>query len=280
MHKFILITGQGSTLFAETNNIDILEGNGSDRWQQGNWNPGFSQKEDGTWVIDGHNQVKPGESGWEKGLTFWKNNLARLPELFFVKLRVGFWYNNEVSLNWLRPEGFFLVGIGYLLTALGFLPISLPFRYTLPAKSQWLLIAQLLLICLLFVLWNKHGFGRVLIVWLLLLVLSLLRLCVEQSRLSFHSPIWFLAFITCHGITTVIYYGVRFHHPIDPYLILFCFIGILITAYEALKRNLWLFVGFTCIVFFQVFFYFYHLTMWSARTFWYHLWRVYRVLDV
>lgn len=243
LQKFVLVTVQGPTLFAATNNMDTLEGIGPERWNQGGWNPGFYKAPDGSWAFDGHNQAKADENGYVKGLTFWKNHLSRVPQLFYVKLRHGFWFNNGQSSNELRPEGFFLIGIGYLLLTLGFLPLRIPFRVRMGLNPHWLLALQLALICALAILWNERGFGPILIVGTVLLVLSFLRLCTGPGRLPCENPAWFLAFVAAHGITTVLYYGIRFHQPVDPNLILVCLLGILMTLYETFRRNMWLFVG-------------------------------------
>ena len=235
----VLLTQGGPRLFAHTNNLDTLEGVGPDRWNQGGWNPGFYRKADGTWASDNHNVVQPGENGWRKGLTFWWNNLSRLPELFFVKLRTGFWFSDGGSLNWLRPEGFFLIGIGYLLVAVGFLPFRLPLAAVLRQPPERLLVVQIALIAVLFVLWNKHGLLPVLAVWSLLMCLSLLRLSGRQQPLAVPNPAWFLGFVISHAMTTLLFYGVRFHLPLDSSLMLICFLGVTLTVRETARHG-WL----------------------------------------
>lgn len=235
----VLLTQGGPGLFANTNNLDTLEGVGPDRWNQGGWNPGFYRKADGTWAKDNHNVVQPGESGWLKGLTFWWNNLSRVPELFFVKLRSGFWFSDGGSLNWLRPEGFFLIGIGYLLVAVGFLPFRLPLAAVLRQSPERLLVAQIALIAVLFVLWNKHGLLPVLAVWSLLMCLSLLRLSGRQQPLAVPNPAWFLGFVISHAMTTLLFYGIRLHQPLDSSLMLICFLGVILTVRETARHG-WL----------------------------------------
>lgn len=235
--RFVLVNVQGQTLFAETNNMDTLEGIGPARWNQGGWNPGHYQKPDGTWEIDGHNQVKPGENGYVKGLTFWKDNLARVPELFYIKLRHGFWFSNGQSLNRFRPEGFFLIGIGYLLLAVGFLPMRIPFTVRSTVTPQSLLAAQIGLIGVLALLWNMNGLAPILVVWAFLLVLSLLRLSMSRDRLPCDNPVWLLAFVAAHAVTTIMYYGIRFHQPIDPPLMFVALLGLLMTTHETVRRS-------------------------------------------
>lgn len=240
MGRPVLITMAGPQLFAHTNNLDTLEGIGPERWNQGGWNPGFYSKGDGTWGTDFHNQVKTAENGWLKGLGFWRDNFSRVPQLFFVKLRVGFWFANGTSANGLHPEGFFLIGIGYLVIALGFLPVKLPWVSAVRLTPDRLLASQILVLSTLFLLWNRHGLLPVLIVWLLLLCLSLLRLNGQQQPLPFPNPVWFGAFVASHAITTILFYGIRFHLPLDSNLLLVCFLGMLLTVYETARRGGWL----------------------------------------
>ncbi|PJF20597.1 MAG: hypothetical protein CUN56_15365, partial [Phototrophicales bacterium] len=110
---FVLMTTQGSKNFAEYNNIDVLEGVGPDRWNQGGWNPGYTMTADGTIVETGQHEIEPWESGWRKGLRFWSDHWMDLPRLFYVKLRFGFWSRGSDA------GRIGLIGVGFLLFILG-----------------------------------------------------------------------------------------------------------------------------------------------------------------
>jgi hypothetical protein len=181
--------------------------------------------------------LAPGENGWLKGLGFWRDNLTRVPELFYVKLRAGFWFANGTTINWLRPEGFFLIGIGYLMIALGFLPMRVPWVLVSRVLSDWLLALQIVILATLFLLWNRHGLIPVMIVWAMLLTLSLARLSGAPQPLPFPNPVWFAAFVASHALTTILFYGLRFHLPIDSSLMLMCLLGMLLTVHESARRG-------------------------------------------
>jgi hypothetical protein len=249
MGRPVLISMAGERLFANSNNADTLEGVGPERWNRGGWNPGFSRRPDGTYENDFHNQARPGESGWHKGLAFWRASGARLPELFFVKLRAGFWFADGASINWLRPGRFFLLGIGYLIIALGFLPRRLPGRRLMRASPDQLLAAQVIVLSALFLLGNWNGLLPVIGVWITLAAISLLRLQGPPQVLPIENPAWLTAFVVSHGLTTIVFYGtMRFHLPVDSSLMLVCFLGVLLTVYESARRSAPLLVGYSAVL--------------------------------
>jgi hypothetical protein len=234
--RIVIISQAGARLFANTNNLDTLEGIGPDRWNQGGWNPGFVAAPGGEWRMDLHNVPAPGESGWNKGLEFWKQNLVRLPQLFFVKWRAGLWYSNGMKENILRPERFTLAGIGFLAIGAGFLPLRKRWPWVPRVAPNRLLGMQLGVVTVLLAAGNQHGMLLVIALWLTLFVLSLLRLG-ESTPVPFQNPVWLLAFVASHALTTTLFYGMRFHLPIDSVLILVAVYGILFAAYELARRS-------------------------------------------
>jgi hypothetical protein len=243
----VTLTTQGQVAFPECNNIDTLEGIGPQRWNQGKWNPGWELLKDGSYVNTFRHSPKPGESGWIKGLTFWKENITQLPRLFYVKLRVGFWYNDGAQSNWLRPQTIYLIAIGLLFMAIGLrVPKRVP-NVLLKIESRKTLLLQLGLIAVLVLMGSRTGFWQVLVVWFLILLVALLRPYGDYYRLPFVSPVWFLAFIVSHAVTTVLFLGVRYHQPLDGLLMLFGVLGLLVCLYELVKRSSVLSVSFLMI---------------------------------
>jgi hypothetical protein len=245
----VMMSTQGHVVFADCNNVDTLEGIGPRRWNQGAWNPGWELREDGSWVNTARYSPKPGESGWIKGLTFWKENITQLPRLFYVKLRVGFWYNDgaQPKLNWISPGTIFLIAIGFLFIAVGLrVPKRVP-SVLLKIESRKTLLLQLGLIAVLVLMGSRTGFWQVVVVWFLILLVALLRPYGDYYRLPFVSPVWFLAFIVSHAVTTVLFLGVRYHQPLDGLLMLFGVLGLLVCLYELVKRSPVLSVSFLMI---------------------------------
>lgn len=78
--RWVGFTTQGEIAFPQFNNIGVLNGVGPERAYQGEWNPGFELDKDGNWILPTPYKygLEPGENGWIKGLTFWKNNLTQL----------------------------------------------------------------------------------------------------------------------------------------------------------------------------------------------------------
>jgi hypothetical protein len=232
-----MMTTQGEIAFQECNNIDTLEGIGPQRWNQGGWNPGWVIHEDGTYTNTGRYAWKPGDNGWVNGLTFWWENLSQLPRLFYVKLRWGFWYNNGLSQNSLKPEGIYLIAIGFLLFLIG-LRSSVPsLGWFARVRPGHVIMVQLALISILSFVWNTSGFWIVLVIWLAILLMALLRPYGEAYQLPFVSPVWFLFLVACHAMTTMLFLGVRYHQPLDAPLMLFGILGIILCHIELFKKK-------------------------------------------
>lgn len=239
--RFVVITTQGSFVFPLTNNEDVLRGRGPGHKDPGYWHPEREVDETGR-VVGYKRAPAPGESGWIKGLVFWIRNLEDLPRLFYVKLRLGFWYDGfwyDRNGAWCKfwGEGFYLVGIAFLLICVGFRPPGENRAILRRMSSAHVLGSQLLLVCLLFVVWNQFAFWLVECIWLAMLALALLRPYGDAYRLPFPSPVWFLAFIGSHAIATMLFIGVRYHWPLDPVLLMLSFLGIGMCVYELLKRH-------------------------------------------
>src|SRR5262249_20199124 len=152
----------------------------------------------GKWILPTpyRNGAKPGENGWIKGFTFWRDNITHLPRLFYLKMWKNYWYDGGSAKNRLRPEGVYLIGIGFLLLALGFrqtqqVSILLSGRI----KSPSVVLFQLSLIALLFLFWNAYPFWVIILVWSVISMVALLCPYGDYYRLCFPSPTWFLAFI-------------------------------------------------------------------------------------
>src|SRR5258708_28992570 len=84
----------------------------------GRWNPGIGFDTKGVPFLDYHNDAQPGENGWVKGLTFWRDHLDLLPKLFYVKLAANFCYDLGTPFNRKRPERFYLCGLAIFILCL------------------------------------------------------------------------------------------------------------------------------------------------------------------
>jgi len=202
--RFVWMSTQGDPLFAQCNNIVVLDGLGPDRKYQGLWYP----------------QAYESGSGFAQGLAFWRDNITQLPRLFYVKLDRGFWYNHGWLSNDLEPERYFMAGIGLLIFCLGLRPRQrwLSRLGRLPAGG--VLWVQLGLVLALFLLGNQYGLGWLLAIWTVILLLALLFPYGTAFPLAPEaSPLWFLVFVISHGVTTMLYLGVRYHWPMDAFLI-------------------------------------------------------------
>ncbi len=220
--KFVAFSTQGDSLFAETNNMDMITG--SIQNSPGDWSPGYEKDANGQLIITYVNDAKSGESGWSKGFTFWRENFSLLPTLFYIKLNAGFWNYYGFSVNVLQPERLHLFGIGLLLAMLG---LRIP-----PKRLDWLSSGKsgttvLLMLVLLLILGNHSNFLTTFLIWLIILIFALLFPYGDLVQLGFVAPVWFLAFVVSHLITTLIFYGLRFHWPLDAPLLLISLTGIL-----------------------------------------------------
>lgn len=246
--KTVAVTTQGGKIFPQFNNIDVLEGIGPDHSGQGAWQIGAVYDESGK-LIENRHEVKPGENGWVKGFQFWLNNFEELPRLFYVKLRRGFFYDNSWSINIMHPEGIYLTGVAYLLLAAG---LRLPARKPCILKkydSKQILLLQLMFVSLIMLLWNQVAFWLTAILWIFISLLSIMRPYGDAYRLPFQSPTWFLSFIFCHAVITLLFAGYRFHWPLDVQIIFYCLLGVFLTVYELLKRNIISAVPFLLVIF-------------------------------
>lgn len=235
--RLIPFTSQAEIVFPQFNNIDVLEGVGPLRAQQGGWNPGFVVDEKGNLSLPTpyRNDAKPGESGWVKGLIFWRDHLTQLPRLFYLKLWRNFWYNAGGSQYPWYQDGLYLMGIGFLLLTVG-LRLPRTTRSDTSIQSKYAVRFQLILISLLFF-WIILPLWMVLAIWGLVLTVALARPYGDYYRLPFPSPVWFLSFIAGYAIITLLFGDPRFHQPLDPPLLFFSILGILLTIYELAARS-------------------------------------------
>jgi len=256
--RWVMLTTQGEVAFPSCNSIDVLEGVGPNREGRGYWHPDTRVDEHGVPLRyrQGKDRAK---SGWAKGVVFWVRHFDDLPRLFYVKLRLGFWYDgfwHDRNGVWCKfwGEGFYLVGIAFLLLCIGFRapragPAILP-----SLSSARILCLQLLLLCVLFVVWNQFAFWLVELIWLAMALLAWLRPYGDVYRLPFPCPAWFLAFVASHAVTTMLFIGTRYHWPLDPMLMMMGFLGIGMTVYELVRRRPLLGVLFILIVCFTLVF--------------------------
>jgi len=184
------------------------------------------------------NTVKPGQNGYVQGFTYWLENFDDLPRLFYVKLRRGFFYDNSWSFNSLHLEGFYLVSIGYLLMLMGMRePTPNPCLFPV-LTSRSIITLQLMLVSVLFLIWNQVAFWLVAVVWLLMIILAVFRPYGDIYHFPHISPLWFMCFVTGHFIITILFAGYRFHWPLDVLLVLFGLVGVITTLYELFKRQI------------------------------------------
>jgi len=239
--EFVFMGNIGEFIFPQCNNMSVLEGIGPNKCYQGMWNPGWQIIDDDKCTerltYSNSTAPKPGENGWIKGLTFWKDNLTQLPRLFYVKLRAGFWYGNNIQLTKIFPVNFYLLGIGYLLFAIGFRFPNNSRQYITKIKLQHVFRIQMGLLVILYLFWDV-GMWAVLVVWFLIAILAIIFPYGECYSPPFILPTWFLAFIASHFFTTIIFVGVRYHRPLDGPLLLISVLGIMITLYELANKGL------------------------------------------
>lgn len=231
--KLVLLSVQGNSDFPRFNNIDVLEGVGPERLGQGRWSPGKVYDEEGR-VIGCRHCIEPHENGYLIGLRFWWNNFDELPRLFYVKLREGFWYNGGYDWFHIQLERFYFSGIGFLLLALGLRAPTRPPSLLTPLSSLHILSIQLALIGLLVWINNDLTFWITGVMWLTMLFLAIFRPYGDMYQPFFTPPIWFLAFVASHFVTTLIYAGYRFHWPLDGMLVLVSLVGFTTLGYELL----------------------------------------------
>lgn len=234
--KMIFYSTQAESDFPKYNNHDVLDGIGADHSGQGGWQAGREYDADGKWLRD-RNAAGAGENGYIKGLSYWIEDFDNLPRLFYVKLRRGFFYDNSWSLNILHPEGIYLISIGYLLLASGFRRPKREPCLLNSLSSQSILTLQLILISILFLVWNQVAFWLVVIIWILIGLLAVFRPYGDVYQLPFPSPTWYLSFVICHFVTTILYAGYRYHWPMDVPLMFFGLLGIILTLFELIKRK-------------------------------------------
>lgn len=237
--SFVSFTTQGAIAFPQYNNISVIEGVGPDRLFQGEWNPGY-HLESGRLVRDNRFMPKEGENGYLLGLSFWRDNPTLLPELFYLKLRAGFWTKESLA-------GIYTAGLCFLFFCLG-LRTPRPKSRLLPnISSRRILNLQVILglsATLLMTFAGKPIYPLVLAIYATLILLALFRPYGDVFRLPAPSPTWFLVFVLSHFATTVLYMGVRFNEPLDPLLCMFGIYG-LIALFEVTisrirrKRNIY-----------------------------------------
>jgi SAM-dependent methyltransferase len=230
--KIIPFTTQSEIAFPQYNNIDVLEGVGPNHFMQGGWNPGWLQDKQGVWHSDYRYAPQPGENGWVKGLTFWRQHYLQLPALFFVKLRTGLWFDNGGD----SLAAVFLASIGALLLAIGLRPQPPKSRLRSALMARYAILCQLALLFLL--LSDVLPFATVLlIVWPLMLLISLLWPYGDLVGSIDPVPVWFLALVVGHAVVTLVFGGEpRFHQPLDALLVLFGFIITITTVRYLFNR--------------------------------------------
>lgn len=234
--KLVGFTAHSENAFATSNNWGVLEGVGPEHLKQGEWNPGWEIDEHGNIINTGRNNPKPGESGWAQGLTFWKDNIAQLPRLFFVKLRVGFWYSERSGVMDQMRVRLYSLSLGFLFLAVGLRPPVNRLQIFPKISSQTILFIQLGLVAFLFLIGNLFSYSIVLLAFLLVLTIALLRPYGDVYHLDFPTN-WFLCFVLNHAIITLIFIGIRYHQPLDPFLFLHGILGSIIVFDELVLRR-------------------------------------------
>lgn len=226
--KFVAMTTQGEIAFPQFNNMDVIEGIGPDRLFQGLWNPGRILNEDGTLTIDYRNAAQPDENGWIKGFSFWMENPGLVPQLFFVKLRAGFWT---------RPELAPLYTLG--LTML-FLSIGLRSTQRIPLKTQRKVFTAQIALAFAASLLMYGGGSSIYLVVLVIFIAMIMTALLSPYGDAYHPPMpppyWFLAFIALHFITTLLFQGERFHEPFDPLLCMIAILSMILVSAHAFHR--------------------------------------------
>jgi hypothetical protein len=222
--RLILLTTQGEIAFPQFNNMDVITG--TELTRPGTWSPGFSLNEQGELYINGKNLAQPGENGWVKGLTFWRDHLDLLPSLFYVKLEANFWYNSGVPMGILRPERVYLSAIGFLLLVIGLRQTS-PRRILTAVNSKHVFYGQLALVTLLVIVGNAVPLWIILLIWLFIGTNALLFPYDQAIWLKETIPVWVLCFVGSHFIVTLLYGEPRFSWPLDPILMLTGLLGLI-----------------------------------------------------
>ncbi len=228
MGKLVVFSTQGENAFPQYNNLDIVYGNEFGR--PGDWLAGRGRLVIGAGGATYSNAPQPGENGWAKGLTFWRDNVLLLPRLFYVKLEGGFWYNYGDFASPVQPERLHLLGIGFLLAGIGLRSPRSRGVFSGRFNSRQRLLVQLGLLAALFVASNQTGLLIVLIIWSFILALAVFFPYSDALQLGFAPPTWYLAFVISHGITTLFFMGVRFHWPLDAPLMLVGLLGIFLVV--------------------------------------------------
>jgi hypothetical protein len=73
---------------------------------------------------------------------------------------------------------------------------------------------------------NKIPLWQVLAAWAAIAAIAWLHPYGDYYQLAFIPPTWFLALIASHAVTTLMFYGMRFHWPLDSILIFLGFLGL------------------------------------------------------
>lgn len=255
----VSFTMQGKEVFPLCNNIDVLEGVGPHHEGAGYWQPGPITNELGR-VVGYRNAAQPGENGYVKGLLFWLSHLEELPRLFYVKLRLGFWYagffqhDDEGTWRKFWGEGFYLVGIGFLLMSIGWRERAREPWLRLSISPAQVILLQLALMSLLFFFWNLFAFWIVLCLWVCMLAAAVLLPYGDAFRPPFVAPTWFLVFVASHAVATMLFMGVRYHWPLDPMLLMLAFLGVGMTILGLLRKHWPLAIVFAAVVAFTLIF--------------------------
>lgn len=224
--SLVVMSTQGSGLFATSNNVDSLYGIGPEKWNQGGWNPGWIKATDGTLSCD-YRFAPKADEGWRLGLAFWRDHFSELPTLFYAKMKNGLWYDQGVMTGWIKQEGFLVLAVAFLLFALGGSRVR-PAAASTKSEIGPLVGCQLAILSFLVVVWNQAPFGVILASWIALGILSLIRIGGHTPGFYFPYPTWFLAFVISHIVTTLVFYGSnRFHQPLDMAMMFLSFYGLL-----------------------------------------------------
>lgn len=222
--RFIAFTTQSEIAFPQFNNEDVLEGYGPDRYLQGSWQPGYTRDEDGRLGTDYRHAPGPGENGWVKGLTYWFENLEKLPALFYVKLRAGLWTHEQpgVVIQSTNIGRLHALGIAFLLILLG---LRKPRGPAVRGRAVRVFRLQVALAGLLVLVWSRPLFWLVLLIYAAIALVALRRPYGDVYALRLSPLTCFVAFVASHILVILIFGGLtRFHQPLDAFL---AFIGLL-----------------------------------------------------